>query len=153
VSAASSSAPYRSEILVRFADCDYARMVFYPRYLVMFNNLVEDWFAAGLNFSFSEMHAQRGWGIPTVHLEVDFLAPSFLGDRLQAELAVTKIGRSSFALEIKLSGADGKERIRGKSVLVLMELGRNRAIPIPGELKQQMEKFQSGAAQAAKTES
>ena len=132
---------FRSEILVRFADCDYARMVFYPRYLVMFNNLVEDWFAAGLNLSFAELHAKRGWGVPTVHLDVDYYAPSFLGDILRATLAVTRLGRSSFALEITLNGADGVKRVQGKVVLVLMELGRNRSLAIPDDLRMRMTKF------------
>jgi len=143
--------PFRSEILVRFADCDYARMVFYPRYLVMFNNLVEDWFAAGLNLSFSELHAQRGWGVPTVHLEVDFRSPSFLGDVLQATLAVTSLGRSSVGLEIILSGPDGVERVRGKLVLVLMELGRNRSHTIPDDLRARMARFQVEDPERAKS--
>ncbi len=137
----SENVGFRSQILVRFADCDYARMVFYPRYLVMFNNLVEDWFAAGLHLPFSELHAKHEWGIPTVHLEVDFLAPSFLGDLLQATLVVTSVGRSSFSLAITLRGADGQERIRGKVVLVLMELGRNRSRPIPDDLRTNILKF------------
>jgi 4-hydroxybenzoyl-CoA thioesterase len=133
--------PFRSEILVRFADCDYARMVFYPRYLVMFNNLVEDWFAAGLDLSFAKLHAELGWGVPTVHLEVDFKAPSFLGDVLNASLVVTSLGRSSFGLQITLSGQDGIERVRGELVLVLMELGQNRAHAIPDHLREGMARF------------
>jgi 4-hydroxybenzoyl-CoA thioesterase len=132
---------FRSQILVRFADCDYARMVFYPRYLVMFNNLVEDWFAAGLHLPFSELHGKHEWGVPTVHLEVDFRAPSFLGDILRATLVVTAVGRSSFSLAITLRGADGKERIRGKVVLVLMELGSNRSRPLPDNLRANILKF------------
>jgi len=134
---------FRSNVLVRFADCDYARMVFYPRYLVMFNNLVEDWFANGLNLSFAELHVERGWGVPTVHLEVDFHAPSFLGDVLQAELSVTHIGRSSFGLGITLRGADGDKRVGGKLVLVLMELGQNRAHTLPDDLRVRMTSFLS----------
>jgi 4-hydroxybenzoyl-CoA thioesterase len=133
--------PFCSAILVRFADCDYARMVFFPRYLVMFNNLVEDWFATGLDLSFAKLHAELGWGVPTVHLEVDFHAPSFLGDVLNASLVVTSLGKSSFGLEITLSGQDGVERVRGKLVLVLMELGGNRAHAIPDHLREGMAKF------------
>ena len=42
---------YRSTVLVRFADCDPAGIVFYPRYMEMFNALVEDWFREGLKLS------------------------------------------------------------------------------------------------------
>src|SRR5277367_5462572 len=93
---------FRTEVLVRFADCDPAQMVFYPRYLVMFNDLVEDWFREGLHLPFAEFHDVRGWGIPTVHLEVDFVAPGRLGEVLQASLAVEHLGRTSIHLQILL---------------------------------------------------
>ena len=78
----SSSRPgfFRSEILIRFAHCDPAGIVFYPRYLEMFNNLVEDWFREGLGLPFPDL-IKRGWGVPTAHLEVDFVATCFLGRR------------------------------------------------------------------------
>ena len=44
------------EITVEWGDCDPAGIVFYPRYLEMFNNLVEDWFCDGLKLSFAEFH-------------------------------------------------------------------------------------------------
>jgi len=131
---------YRNEVLVRFADCDLAQMVFYPRFLVMFNDLVEDWFREGLQLPFSELHHGRGWGLPTVHLEVDFVACR-LGDVLKASLAVQHIGRTSIRLQILLHGPDGNDRVRGQVVLVLTELHATRSIPIPDELRARISKF------------
>jgi len=37
---AASACAYRAQVLVRFAHCDPAGMVFFPRYMEMFNNLV-----------------------------------------------------------------------------------------------------------------
>src|SRR5947209_4695259 len=68
----SPSAPFQTEVVVRFGDCDPAGIVFYPRYLEFFNNIVEDWCREGLKFSFDEIVIKRGWGLPTVHLDVDF---------------------------------------------------------------------------------
>ena len=48
-------AAYRKQVLIRFGDCDAAGIVFYPRYLDMFNSLVEDWFREKLDFSFTEI--------------------------------------------------------------------------------------------------
>lgn len=129
---------YRAEILVRFGYCDPAGMVFYPRYLEMFNNLVEDWCRDGLQFSFFELHKVAGHGLPTVHLEVDFIAPSFLGETLTATLAVLKVGTSSISLEIILSGADGARRVRGTVVLVLIDTQQVRPMAIPEDLRQRI---------------
>ena len=134
---------YRSEVLVRFRDCDSAKMVFYPRYLEMFNDLVEDWFREALALPFDVMHRDHGWGLPTVHLEVDFAVPSRLGEVLSASLSVQRIGTSSIALQILLHGPDGHDRVRGHVVLVLTDIAQNRARPIPPDLRQRIEGFQS----------
>jgi 4-hydroxybenzoyl-CoA thioesterase len=126
---------FQSQLLVRFADCDPAQMVFYPRYLVMFNDLVEDWFREGLKLPFSYYHFEQQHGLPTVHLEVDFVAASRLGELLTATLTVVKVGKSSIGLDILLRGPDGSDRVRGKVVLVVTDLRSSRAIPIPDDLR------------------
>ena len=35
--------PFERPLRIRFAHCDPAGIVFFPQYLVMINNLVEDW--------------------------------------------------------------------------------------------------------------
>ena len=133
--------PYRTQVLVRFADCDPAGIVFYPRFLVMFNNLVEDWCRDGLGFSFDEIVVQRGWGLPTVHLEVNFIAPSRLGEVLTASLYVRNIGTSSIGADIALSGPDDVDRVRGKVVLVLTDRRNHKSFPIPDDLRAKISQF------------
>jgi 4-hydroxybenzoyl-CoA thioesterase len=126
---------------VRFADCDPAGIVFYPRILEMFNNLVEDWFRVGLSFSFDDIVVKRGWGLPTVHLEVDFLAPSFLGETLSAKLFVRRVGSSSIHADIVLSGPTGFDRVRGKVVLVLIVRHSLTPMAIPDALRNKISAF------------
>ena len=132
---------YRTEILVRFRDCDPAGIVFYPRYLEMFNNLVEDWLRDEVRLPFSEIINTRGWGLPTVHLEVDFKAPSSFGESLAAEMVVSTLGSSSVTLSIGLRGPDGRERVHGKLVLVLIDAKQNRSMTIPDEIRQCISTF------------
>jgi 4-hydroxybenzoyl-CoA thioesterase len=132
---------YRAEVLVRFAHCDPAGIVFYPRYLEMFNNLVEDWCREALDISFRELHSGRGWGLPTVHLDVDFLAPCTIGEVLQASLLVRAVGNSSIRLEILFQGPDGRDRVRGKVVLVLTDVRCSRSVSLPDDLRARITKF------------
>ena len=125
---------YRAAILVRLAHCDPAGIVFYPRYLEMFNNLVEDW-CREEQLPFFEVQAGAGRGLPTVHLEVDFMAPSFMGEELAAALFVREVGTSSIGLEIVLHGPDGAARVRGRVVLVLMDALSMRAMAIPEDMR------------------
>lgn len=143
--AASSAGParaYRANVLVRFAHCDPAGIVFFPRYLEMFNNLVEDWCREELRMPFAEMHLERGCGLSTVRLDVSFMAPSTLGDMLSAVLAVHSIGTSSVRLDIVLRGTDGSERVRGQMVLVFVDVGSKRARALPDELRTRMAAFE-----------
>jgi 4-hydroxybenzoyl-CoA thioesterase len=132
---------FQTTVLVRFADCDPAGIVFYPRLLEMFNNLVEDWCSAALKFSFDDIVLKRGWGLPTVHLEADFIAPSRLGEVLTAKLFVRSIGTSSINADIVLCGPDEAERVLGKIVLVLIDGQSNRALPFPDTLRNRISAF------------
>jgi 4-hydroxybenzoyl-CoA thioesterase len=130
-----------AEIPVRFAHCDPAGIVFYPRYFEMFNALVEDWCADGLGISFRELHLERGLGVPTVHIETDFTAPSGLGEVLRAELSVLKLGRASITVSIRMRGPQGDQRVKAELVLVMMDLQRRRAVPIPEQLRRRIAAF------------
>lgn len=132
---------FATEVTVRFGDCDPAGIVFYPRYFEMFNNLVEDWCAQGLRMSFRELHLERGLGLPTVHVETSFVAPSELGDVLRAELRVQKIGGASITLQARLAGPAGEDRVRARLVLALMNLKERRAVPIPERLRASIAAF------------
>ncbi|MGA8229924.1 MAG: thioesterase family protein [Candidatus Acidiferrales bacterium] len=138
--------PYRAQVPVRFADCDPAGIVFYPRYLEIFNNLVEDWFAEELHFSFPDIINAHGWGLPTVHLEVDFVAPSRFGEVLSATLLARKVGTTSLSLDILLQGPGptGTDRVRGKVVVVLIDRKMNRAIALPDDLRARISAFETG---------
>ncbi len=132
---------FKTEVPVRFADCDPAGIVFYPRFLEMFNNLVEDWCSAGLMFSFNDIVIKNGWGLPTVHLEADFLEPCRLGEVLTAKLFVRKMGTSSIHADIVLCGPDQTDRVRGKVVLVLMDRQTTRALAFPDALRSRIADF------------
>ncbi len=107
----------------------------------MFNDIVEDWCREELGFNFAEIHLKRGWGIPTVHLNVDFFVPSTLGDRLTATLRVIKIGTSSIGMEIDMRGSDGIERLRGKQVVVFIDAATKKSAPIPDAMRAQIARF------------
>lgn len=136
---------YRAQVPIRFTHCDPAGIVFYPRYFEMFNDLVEDWCREGLQFPFPELINHQGWGIPTVHLEVDFVAPSTFGEVLTATLTVRSIGTSSIGLEIQLLGKQDDIRVRGTVVLVLIDRKTKKAIPLPEDLRARILEFKQAA--------
>jgi len=140
-SQAAGKQAFATDVTVRFGDCDPAGIVFYPRYFEMFNNLVEDWCAQGLGASFRELHLERGLGLPTVHVETSFIAPSELGEVLRAELRVQKLGGASVTVSIRLAGPAGEDRVRASLALVMMDLKERRAVRIPEPLRSRIAAF------------
>ena len=102
---------------VRFADCDAAGIVFFPRYFEMLNGVVEDWFAGPLGLSFRELHMERHVSVPTAAVEARFIAPSRLEDNLAFALTVTKLGGASCGLRHRIS-ADGQLRFEATQTIV-----------------------------------
>lgn len=132
---------FRVPIQIRFAHCDPAGIVFYPRYFELINGVVEDWCAQGLGMSFHEMHVVKDIGLPTVHIETDFVKTSMLGDLLTAELRILKLGRASVTVEIKMLGAEQDLRLRAELVLVMAHVEQRKAIAFPDMLREQMLKY------------
>lgn len=100
---------------VFFHHCDPAGIVFYPQYLLLINEVLQDWFETGLNVGYAGLFAERRIGIPTVRLECDFLAPSRLGDALDITLSVERIGKSSFELRYECAGPRGRTCVPGSA--------------------------------------
>jgi 4-hydroxybenzoyl-CoA thioesterase len=126
--------------LIRFHHCDPAGIVFYPQYFVLFNELVEDWFNAGLAIDFATFHTEHRLGVPMAHLECDFLAPSKIGETLSLALAVKRIGRTSITLAVDGS-AEGEPRVRATLIVVLASMETHRPVPIGDDLKSRLERF------------
>lgn len=122
---------------VRFAHVDGAAIVFYPRYFEMLNAAVEDFFAEVVGIDFARLHGERRLGVPTVRLEADFVAPSRLGDQLDFELGLARLGRSSLEFDVRVR-CGNEERFRARQVIVCMDLDQARAVSWPNDIRPQM---------------
>ncbi|WP_369373693.1 acyl-CoA thioesterase [Streptomyces sp. cg36] len=127
---------------VWFHHCDPAGIVFYPQYLLLVNEVLQDWFETGLEVGYAGLFAERRVGIPTVRLECDFIAPSRLGDDLDITLTVARIGKSSFELRYECAGTEPDDvRVRIRAVLVTTSLDGHGTIPIPQDIRTAMERY------------
>lgn len=131
------------EYLIRFQHCDPAGIVFYPRYYEMLNQVVEDWFASGLDWSFAAM-ARKSEGVPLVHARCDFLESSQIGEYVTFTLELTRIGSKSFDLTITGS-CGGSRRLRADMVLVYVRTtDRMHALALPDDLRARMAPYLAG---------
>ena len=134
------SAPFVKEKLVRFHHCDPAGIVFYPQYFVLFHELIEDWFNEGLEINYAKFVSDQKLGVPTVHIEADFFAPSAIGDLLTMTLAVRRIGGSSIALSLG-AYAGNAARLKIEQTVVLFSLAQRKSLPIPDVMREGLNEY------------
>jgi len=129
---------------VRFQHVDYAGIVFYPRFLEMLNNLVEDFYEEALDMPFKNIH--KTGGIPTVDLKVQFKKAARLGDELTKYLWIKKLGGSSMLCGFKFEHEDGYTCLEGEVTLVRVEFmddrGGIKASAFPDEMRAKLERYQ-----------
>jgi len=138
---------FEDQVRVRFADCDPAGIVYFPRYLDMLNHMVENWFDDALDLPYAGVIGTRRIGLPTVHLEVDFTAVSRHGEILTRRLMVQKMGRTSLDLRIEFFGGE-ELRLRARQVLVCTSLETHRPMPLPDDLREAIAPYAAPAEAA-----
>jgi 4-hydroxybenzoyl-CoA thioesterase len=135
--------PFTKQEKIRFKHVDYAGIVFYPRFLEMLNDLVEDWFEEALDRPFSKIHETNG--IPTVDLKVQFKQPARLGEVLTKNLWVIKLGGASVHCGFRFEDEKGKTCLEGEVTLVNVGIsddrGNIKAEPFNEEMKKKISNY------------
>lgn len=128
---------------IRFRHTDFAGIVFYPRFLEMLNDLVEDWFGAALGRPFSKIHETNG--IPTVDLKVQFRKPARIGDELEKQLWVNRCGGASVTIGFRFIHKDTSVCLEGEATLVNVGLNEERneitSVPFTEHMKSRISAF------------
>ncbi|GAB5096337.1 acyl-CoA thioesterase [Caballeronia sp. HLA56] len=131
---------FHCDKLVRFQHCDPAGIVFYPQYFVLFHEVLEDWFNDGLGVDYAHFIGTQRLGIPTVHIQADFVAPSKHGQTLRCSLNVRDLGRSSIKLSLEAAVED-ELRAKIEQTVVLFSFDDQTSVALPEDLRQRMMQF------------
>ena len=129
---------HRRELRVQWGQCDPAGIVFYPQFLVMFDNATGELFAL-TGHSPSEMRKKYGIiGMPLVEQGAKFLLPCRFDDDIVLESEVAEWGRSSFTVRHRVLkngelAVDGFEK-RVWAIADPERPGRIKAQAIPAEI-------------------
>lgn len=128
---------------IKFKHIDYAGIVFYPRFLEMLNDIVEDWFEEALDRPFSKMHQTNG--IPTVDLKVQFKNAARIGETLTKKLWVKELKTSSIVCGFQFINQEDKTVLEGEVTLVNVKIQEDRqgikAEPFNEEMKEKISNY------------
>jgi 4-hydroxybenzoyl-CoA thioesterase len=126
--------------LIRFAHCDPAAIVYFPRFFDLAHSTMEDWLSEGVGIALQELIQKRRIGTPTVKINCDFVKPLRMGDKLRFELRVSRIGNASVDVEY-VGSKDGIKHLQIKQTLVFMNLDSVQATAIPDDVRKRLEEF------------
>jgi 4-hydroxybenzoyl-CoA thioesterase len=146
---APSPRPFVHRQAIRFSHCDPGGIVYFPHYFEMVYEAIEDWFDAEVEPNLETRLRRDGMGFPTVNTQCDFFKPSRVGDVLELEIAVARLGRS--AVEFLVAGkVGGEERLKVRHLIALVSLDRLRAVPIPEVLRAKIARHVAGGGSLAR---
>lgn len=136
---------HRHSLAVRFADTDAMGHVNNAVYLTYVESARVAWWAE-LTGEPIEREPGRAEGLILAEIEIAFRSPVFHGETVLVESRATRIGRTSLALEHRLTAAPAAGRPRlvavCSSVIVRYDYEAERPVPLRPELVDRIEAFE-----------
>lgn len=123
---------------IRFGDCDFAGIAYYPRLLALVDAAIEDWTLATIGVDRATMHGRDRYGLPTVRLTTSFAQPCRLGEEVTFAVRTSALGNSSITLDVSATVA-GAPRFTAQLVQVLIDIDGARKVAWPTEWRHRLE--------------
>jgi 4-hydroxybenzoyl-CoA thioesterase len=130
---------FRHTFIVDFADCDPARIVYYPRYFEWFDRSTERMFRDS-NLDWPTMWDRYNLsGIPLIDASANFKGPSRFGDTIEVESRISNWRDKVFVVAHVMRNA-GVVVVEGREVRVWAQRAPDRprgmkAVSIPPEIR------------------
>lgn len=118
---------YRRTIHLRQTDA--TGVLYFPEQLSIALEALEEYFLSK-GFTLQEMIETDHFFLPVVHAEADFKAPLRVGDSIEIDLSVSRIGTSSFTLETTLWDKS-RSLIVGTTRIVHVAVSQETRLSIP----------------------
>jgi acyl-CoA thioesterase FadM len=125
----------KKSVTIRLQDTDCTGVLYFIHQLRMAQGAFEEFLdLSGLPLK--KVLASRNYLLPLVHVEADYLFPVQVGDELEIQLSVVKVGTTSFSLQGSFYNSSLKREV-GRVLLVHVVVSKEdrSAIPVPNELK------------------
>ncbi len=153
---AADTKAFRARFPIRWSDVDSAQVIFYGKYLHLFE-AVEDEFFRQHELPIHELQRQFGIWMPRVETHSTFFFPARFGDVVEVELQVGALKKSSARFNYEVKRADPQPAqllARGYNVIVCVSQENFRAVPIPEPMRQLLGRYllpTAGTTRAARS--
>jgi acyl-CoA thioester hydrolase len=129
--------PFAKSLDVRFADCDMLQHVNNAVYL----NYLEE---ARLGYFREIVGEQALTDIDFIlgEVQIRYLSPAFMGERVTVTVQVTEMRRSSFTMHYEITGGDDRPVARAETIQVMYDYEKQASKPISDELRARFGAFE-----------
>lgn len=135
---------FTTQRIVRFGECDPAQVVYYPVFFNWFHETMEIWFEEALGASYAQTIQKIGF--PAVETHAQYHDVVRVGEKIEIQLSVEKLGRTSLRLRFQIVGTEGKIRASGWVQTVCIpregEGFQFKPSPIPESLREKMAEYE-----------
>ena len=125
---------FEHKLTVPFQDIDAAGVVFYAHLFRYAHEAYED-FMQHIGHSLQDMLAAGSYLLPVVHAQADYRRPLHHADKLNIELRLTKLGRTSFTLDYRVLVDNQTEHASLQTVHVALDRTRQGPQTLPAPLQ------------------
>jgi YbgC/YbaW family acyl-CoA thioester hydrolase len=127
---------------VRFVDTDFSTRIHYSALFRHFE-IAETEFLRSLGIGYTHWF-ERGFSMPRIHVEADYLAPLRFDDEIDVEVRVERIGTASLTLGFRvILAASGVLAANGRIVGVCIDVSSGKSTPIPAAIREALEQAQA----------
>lgn len=133
--------PFTTTIPVRFSDLDCMGHVNNAVYFSYMEQARIEFCAQFPEIDFHNPQNRIGKGLILANISCDFKRPVELGETIEVDIAVSRVGNSSFdtTYELRLANS-GTLVASGKSVQVYYDYALGKSLPLPVALRKILEK-------------
>jgi 4-hydroxybenzoyl-CoA thioesterase len=144
---------FRAQIKVCFSDIDNAGIVYYPRFIHYFHLAMEEFFGNVLGIDYPAVVNERNLSCPTVHVESDFKRRLKYGDRIDMEVIILRIGRTSITWGYRgyFAGEEDDIVVKGNNVTVCVKTDTFEKINVPEWLRQGLTSYMESCENGVKS--
>ena len=132
---------YTYQTKIKLHQTDAAGLLFFAHQFSIVHDAYEG-ILESIGFGFAELIRECDFFLPIVHAEADFTKPLFVGDLIEIQVTVEKIGNHSFTFSYNLQNAKQETVGTAKTVHVTMDKATQKKIPLPPLMKEKIEALQ-----------
>ena len=125
---------YTYQAKIKLHDTDAAGILFFSHQFEIVHDAYEA-LLEHIGFGFAELIRNKDYFLPIVHAESDYKMPLFVGDLIEIQVIVEKVGDTSFIFSYKLLNTKQELVGTARTVHVTIDKNTRKKIPLPPDMR------------------